>query len=267
MQNVSRNGTMLLNLTQHGRGDLDPEVIAIAQDIGVWLKINGEAVYGSRPFEVFGDNTVCYTRNYGKIYATLLSWNGGPITLAALRSGGATAGTISKVELLGSNAELSFAQNEQELTVPPKEEIQPLAGITNQQLAASCRVLRIPHDRGWINDDDPGAVAIGWTRRGNLGAGDFNNDLTISDTPGAVWSCPFTGGGVSLVAPRYAGAGKIEVQIDDQTQATVDLSTQDGARNALQTVYEVAGLTPGKHEIHIVHRGHGPVAIDAIVAH
>ena len=24
MQNVSRNGTMLLNLTQHGRGDLDP---------------------------------------------------------------------------------------------------------------------------------------------------------------------------------------------------------------------------------------------------
>ena len=31
MQNVSRNGTMLLNLTQHGRGDLDPEVIQICQ--------------------------------------------------------------------------------------------------------------------------------------------------------------------------------------------------------------------------------------------
>ena len=31
MQNVSRNGTMLLNITQHGRGDLDPEVIRTLQ--------------------------------------------------------------------------------------------------------------------------------------------------------------------------------------------------------------------------------------------
>ena len=31
MQNVCRNGTMLLNLTQHGRGDLDPEVIRHCQ--------------------------------------------------------------------------------------------------------------------------------------------------------------------------------------------------------------------------------------------
>ena len=55
MQNVSRNGTMLLNITQHGRGDLDPQVIRICKDIGAWLKINGEAVYASRPFEVYGE--------------------------------------------------------------------------------------------------------------------------------------------------------------------------------------------------------------------
>ena len=48
---------MLLNLTQHGRGDLDPEVIRICKDIGAWLKVNGEAVYASRPFEVAGDNS------------------------------------------------------------------------------------------------------------------------------------------------------------------------------------------------------------------
>ena len=63
MQNVSRNGSMLLNLTQHGRGDLDPQVIEIGNDIGAWLKINGEAVYSSRPFEVCNENSnaVCYT--------------------------------------------------------------------------------------------------------------------------------------------------------------------------------------------------------------
>ena len=91
MQNVSRNGTMLLNLTQHGRGDLDPEVIRICKDIGAWLKVNGEAVYASRPFEVAGDNSVCYTRNEGKVYATLLDWTGGPVTLKALHTGGSDA--------------------------------------------------------------------------------------------------------------------------------------------------------------------------------
>ena len=79
MQNVSRNGSMLLNLTQHGRGNLDPQCIHIAKDIGAWLKVNGEAVYASRPFEVFGDEhqTVAYTRNNGNVYATLFDWNGG----------------------------------------------------------------------------------------------------------------------------------------------------------------------------------------------
>ena len=83
----------------------------------------------------------------------------------------------------------------------------------------------------------------GWIRRCNLGTGDFNNDLTTSDTPGDVWSCSFTGSSVSVIAPKEAGAGKIEVQIDGQTRATADLSTT-GARQAQQTVCEVTGLAP-----------------------
>ena len=146
----------------------------------------------------------------------------------------------------------------------PGGTVQPLAGITNQALAARCRVLRITHDKGWFNDDDPGAVAIGWVRRCNLGTGDFNNDLTTSDTPGDVWSCSFTGSGVSVIAPKEAGAGKIEIQIDGQTRATADLSTT-GARQAQQKVCDISGLAQGKHTIRIINRGPGPVAIDAIV--
>jgi alpha-L-fucosidase len=265
MQNVSRNGTMLLNLTQHGRGDLDPEVIQIAKDIGAWLKSNGEAVYASRPFEVFGDNTVCYTRNNGNVYATLLDWNGGSITLKGLRAGGATLGKVAKVELLGSDVALTFAQDDQGLTVTPSGDAKALAGITNPALAGRCRVLRITHDKGWFNDDDPGTVAIGWVRKSNLETGDFNNDLTTSQTAGDVWSSSFTGSSVTVIAPKEAGAGKIEVQIDEQTRGTADLSTA-GARQAQQKVCEVTGLTPGKHTIRVVNRGPGPVAVDAIVA-
>ncbi|HLH56448.1 MAG TPA: alpha-L-fucosidase [Verrucomicrobiae bacterium] len=267
MQNVSRNGTMLLNLTQHGRGDLDPQVIAIAKDIGAWLKINGEAVYSSRPFEVCQENTnaVCYTRNNGNVYAALMNWTNGPITLKALRAGGATLGKISKVEMLGSDVPLTFVQDEQGLTVTPSGPVQPLPGITNQSLASACRVLRITHDKGWFNDDDPSATYVGWIRRCNLGTGDFNNDLTTSDTPGAVWSCSFAGAGISVVAPKEAGAGKVEIQIDGQSRATADLSTT-GARQPQQVVCELTGLAPGKHAINIVNRGPGPVAVDALFA-
>jgi alpha-L-fucosidase len=266
MQNVSRNGTMLLNLTQHGRGDLDPQVIRIAKDIGAWLKVNGEAVYASRPFEVCqeNNNAVCYTRNNGNVYAALMNWTNGPVTLKALRAGGTTLGKVSKVELLGSDVPMTFSQDDQGLTVTPGGTAQPLPGITNQSLASACRVLRITHDQGWINDDDPGATYPGWIRRCNLGTGDFNNDLTTSDTPGDVWSSSFTGSNISVIAPKESGAGKIEIQIDGQTRATADLSAT-GVRQAQQTVYEVAGLAAGKHTITITNRGPGPVAVDALV--
>jgi alpha-L-fucosidase len=266
MRNVSRNGTMLLNLTQHGRGDLDPQVTQIAKDIGAWLKVNGEAVYASRPFEVCEEksNSICYTRNHGNVYATLLNWTNGPVMLKALRAGGATLGKVSKVELLGSDVPLTFVQDDQGLSVTPGGPAQPLAGITNQSLASACRVLRITQDRGWINDDDPDATYPGWIRQCNLGTGDFNNDLTISDTPGDVWSCSFTGSNVAVIAPKEAGAGKIEIQIDGQSRATADLSTT-GARQAEQTVCEVTGLTPGRHAINIVNRGPGRVAVDALI--
>ena len=124
--------------------------------------------------------------------------------------------------------------------VTPSEAVQPLPRITNQPLASGCRVLRITHDKGWIND------------------------LTISDTPGDVWSCSFTGRRITVIAPKEAGAGKIEIQIDGETRATADLS-MTGARQARQVVYEINSLAPGKHAIHIVNRGPGPVAADAIV--
>jgi alpha-L-fucosidase len=264
MQNVSRNGTMLLNITQHGRGDLDPEVTQLCKDIGAWLKVNGEAVYGSRPFEVYGENALYYTRNNGNVYAALLDWQGGPITLKALHTDGATLGKVSKVELLGSDIPLTFVQNDQGLTITPGDSVQPMQGIADQQLASRCHVLRVTHDKGWINDDDPGTKAPGWLRRCNLGTGDFNNDLTTSDTPGDIWSCSFTGTNVSVIAPKEAGAGKIQVQIDGQTLAMVDLSTME-TRQPQQIVFKVTDLTPGRHVINIVNYGPGPVAVDAIL--
>lgn len=264
MQNVSRNGTMLLNITQHDRGDLDSVLIRICKDMGAWLKINGEAVYGSRPFEVCGDQMLQYTRNNGYVYATISNWDGNPVTLTALRLGGNTLGKVSKVELIGSNQSLKFVQDKNGLVVTPEKTTQKLPGITDQKLASTCKVLRISHDKGWFNDDDPGAKYPGWTRKSNLGTGDFNNDLTISYTSGDCWTYSFIGKSVKVIAPKESGAGKIDIQIDGKTRETVDLSVA-GARKPQQIVSEISGLTSGKHTISLIHKGSEPVAIDAIV--
>jgi alpha-L-fucosidase len=265
MQNVSRNGSLMLNLTQRGQGNFDDSLVQIAKDIGSWLKANGEGVYASRPFETWGDNSVIYTRANGNVYATLLNWNGGAVTLGALKSGGVTLGTVSKVELLGSTVAMTFSQNGTGLTVTPSGSVPALAGISDSQLASKIRVLRITHDKGWFNDDDSGATYVGWLRKANLGSGDYNNDLTTSSNTGDTWSTPFTGTSVSVYAPKETGAGKIEIQVDGQMKDTVDLSAS-GGRQPQQLVSTVTGLSAGQHTISIINRGPGPVSVDAIAA-
>jgi len=264
MENVCRNGTLLLNLTQHGRGDLDSVVVRTAKDVGAWLKVNGEAIYASRPFEIYGEDTIRYTRNNGYVYATILNWKDSVLNLKALRAGGSTIGKVTRVELIGSNVTMNFAQDDKGLTITPSKAALPLTGIANQALSSGTRVLKITHDKGWFNDDDRGVVAPGWLRQCNLSTGDFNNDLTFSDTPGDIWTSSFTGKNISVIAPKETGAGKIEILIDGKTKRTVDLST-NGARQAQQIVYEEKGLNAGKHSISIINRGNGKVAIDALI--
>jgi hypothetical protein len=226
--------------------------------------VNGEAVYASRPFEVYGEDKVRYTRNNGYVYATVLDWKDSVLNLKALHTGGSTIGKVSKVELVGSDISLNFVQDEKGLIITPGKKALALPEIVDGALSTGSRVLRITHDKGWFNDDDTGVAAPGWFRQCNLGTGDFNNDLTISDTPGDVWTSSFIGKTISVIAPKEQGAGKIEIKIDGKTRATVDLSVND-VRKAQQLVYELSGLNVGKHSISIINRGNGRVAVDALI--
>jgi alpha-L-fucosidase len=266
LENVCRNGTLLLNLTQHNRGDLDANVIQSAKDIGAWLKVNGEAIYGSRPFEVHGDTSVYYTRNKGKLYATFSNWKDAPIELKALATNGATLGKVTKVELVTASqpVTLPFVQNEQGLTITPSNAAKSLSGINDAALASKYKVIRITHDKIWINDDDPGVkMASGWFRQSNLNKGDFNNDLTTSNVVGAKWSFSFAGTGVAVVSPNQTGAGKFEVLIDGKSTKIVDLAKIAGKENQ-QIVYQSGKLAAANHTITIINRG-GMVGIDALI--
>jgi alpha-L-fucosidase len=52
---VSKNGNLLLNVELFPDGSIPPEQIEIINRVGDWLRINGEAIYGTRPWKVYGD--------------------------------------------------------------------------------------------------------------------------------------------------------------------------------------------------------------------
>lgn len=52
---VSKNGNLLINIVQTPEGDLEPDVLSILEEIGVWTEANGEGIYGSRPWKIYGE--------------------------------------------------------------------------------------------------------------------------------------------------------------------------------------------------------------------
>lgn len=52
---VSKNGNLMLNIPVRGDGTIDEKEHAIVEEIGDWMRLNGESIYGTRPWKIFGE--------------------------------------------------------------------------------------------------------------------------------------------------------------------------------------------------------------------
>ena len=52
---ISKNGVMLLNILQRPDGTIDDEAEFILKKLAEWFAVNSEAVYGTRPWRIFGE--------------------------------------------------------------------------------------------------------------------------------------------------------------------------------------------------------------------
>jgi alpha-L-fucosidase len=129
---VSKNGVLLLNIGPRPDGTIPEPERAILLQIGEWLRSYGEAVYGTRPWKVFGEgptgvgagqftdmarqdytsSDVRYTTRGHMLYAIVMaSPANGQVALRSLATGaGLLDGPVRSVRLVGEGTELDWSQ-------------------------------------------------------------------------------------------------------------------------------------------------------------
>ena len=144
---VSKNGALLLNVGPKADGTIAPEEVSILKEIGEWLKVNGEAVYGAGMWREYGEGPTKivegqfsdgvkknftpddfrFTMAGGYLYATVLKCReSGDYCIRTLGERDASKqanfhGIIKNVEVLGGRTKADWKRDEEGLHIHTEE--------------------------------------------------------------------------------------------------------------------------------------------------
>jgi alpha-L-fucosidase len=136
---VSKNGVLLLNIGPRPDGTIAEADQRILLGIGEWLAMNGEAIYDTRPWKIFGEGPtqvvggsfkdterkafssedIRFTSKDDSVYAIVLACPAdGRITIKSLAKGSKLSNReIQTVRLLGSGASLKWTRDSDGLRI------------------------------------------------------------------------------------------------------------------------------------------------------
>ncbi len=116
---VSRGGNFLLNIGPDANGDWDTNAYSRLRDIGAWMKINGEAIYSSRPAAPYSTKNIFFTQSKDArhVYAFYLSENEDVVLPNQITINGYRANKKATIQLLGSKEKLLWNQEGENLVI------------------------------------------------------------------------------------------------------------------------------------------------------
>jgi len=141
---TSKNGVLLLNVPPKSDGTFADDIVGELHEVGDWLSLNGEAIYGTMPWTVYGEgpsflpkvghysegkpnaeytkDDFRFTQKGNALYAICMGVPEDEVTIRSLGSRGRLyEGDILSIELLGSDAALSYQHNSLDLRVQMPE--------------------------------------------------------------------------------------------------------------------------------------------------
>ena len=135
---VSKNGNLLLNVGPRADGTIPDQAANLLLGVGDWLRVNGEAIYGTRHWHTYGEGEarvvtghlterqnapltaedIRFTTKGNVLYAICPGWPGEQVTIRSLGTDSPIrADMISEIRMLGSQETLSWSQDDHGLTV------------------------------------------------------------------------------------------------------------------------------------------------------
>jgi len=148
IDSVSKNGTFVLNIPGKPDGTIDSKEIAVLDGVTAWMEVNGEAIYETRPWKIYGEGPhnvksgpfqgnsisslgpqdIRFTRNKANtvVYAIVLGWPTEAVVVPSLGSSASTQpGKVARVELLGTGEGVNWKQNADGLRVELPKQYRP----------------------------------------------------------------------------------------------------------------------------------------------
>ena len=155
VDNVSKNGYMLLNVGPRPDGTIPEEAKAVLKEIGRWLRVNGEAIYGTTPWMTYGEGPtkvesgpfkensnrqytardIRFTCKDDALYAVLLNWPKGEATVESAKC--LYPEEIDRISMLGNEGPLPWKMTEKGLVV----------GMPDEKPCDSAYVIKISRKR------------------------------------------------------------------------------------------------------------------------
>ena len=144
---VSKNGNLMLSVPLRRDGQPDEQEIEIIKQIGAWLRVNGESIYATRPWKIYGEGPSMAFSEEGRhggqadvskkpytaediryttskdghtLYAIVCGPPAGPVALKSLGKNAALLDRpVAKIEQLGATESLVWSLAADALTVTP----------------------------------------------------------------------------------------------------------------------------------------------------
>jgi len=127
---VSKNGNLLMNIGPRSDGTIPDEVQQVLLEVGGWLNVNGEAIYGTRPWRTYGEGPTKvsagsfhdadtrsftaqdfrFTTKGNVLYVIGLGWPGNGEAVIHSLAQNVGGESVQSVALVGSEAKIQFEQ-------------------------------------------------------------------------------------------------------------------------------------------------------------